>query len=84
MDIGKFSCVPEVDLLTVAKQSNVENKAGDTSYRNCWVCDLGYSTVMFDRQRKLHVVSRLLWQSWQLTVFFVYLVYVPKLYFIVP
>jgi hypothetical protein len=29
MDIGKFSCMPIVDLLPVAKRSNVENKAGD-------------------------------------------------------
>jgi len=76
MDIGKFSCMPEVDLLPVAKRSNVDNKAGDTSYRNCWACGSGYSDVR-PPAKIARVVLRLLWQTWQLTLFFVYLVYVP-------
>jgi hypothetical protein len=55
MDIGKFSCMPEVDVLPMAKRSNAENKAGDTVTGTEYVAQ---DTLLFDRQRKLRVLFR--------------------------
>jgi len=60
MDIGKFSCMPEVDLLPVTKRSN-----GDRMLRIRQVIQVtgtveyvARDTLLFDGQRKLRVLFR--------------------------
>ena len=76
--------MPIVDLLPVAKRSNVENRAGDTSYRNCLVCGSGYSTLMLTVSENYACCFEAVVAVLAADFFSVYLVYVPKLYFIVP